>query len=366
MCNFGSRSRLAPHWFTKTTMPENETYEDTVYVTPSFGKYRGVLWIALCVFVCALNTLAIGLIIWQRKKTRVRSHWYIVSLAVADLLVGAVASISHTIYAFESRNNTRSAGINCVIATTFTWTFVLESLNHLMMISIDRMVSVVWPVKYRTYIQTSKVWWFIGLAWVLSVLEGLLSGLCAFFLSADNDSVNTNDVCTSKGLFTTKHQGFHIYIWIRFTLGFIGIVGSYTYLFMSHRSHVKNVSPLLASIRTSTELGSHEAANILRKRKENAAARQTWKLGRAVVIPILAVFALFFPRVIYHFVSSFGLEIFPPSFLNIANVMVLMNSAVNPCLYIKCIPGLKDGIVNMLSVFKRCCNKGRNRGADGL
>ncbi|XP_072050020.1 trace amine-associated receptor 6-like [Amphiura filiformis] len=350
-------------------MVENQTNENdsTISNVPSnedltvgFGVHQLSLWVVICPCIVVINICVISLICWQRKKKRIQCHLYIVSLAISDLLVGTAAFVSHVIFATQPHSEIRDAA-TCIIAGTFTWTFLLESLNHLTMVSVDRMVSVVWPLKYRVYIQTSAVWWVITLTWVLSLCEGALSGIIVFYVSLDFQSQNNaDDTCISGGFFDVKDRGFHLYTWIRFVVAYVGILGSYTYMILAHRKHVRLVVPasalhsLSGSIveSASRKSASTSAEEILRKRKADAAASKTWKLGRAVINPIIAVTVMLFPRMIYHFTQGFGLAILPTAYLNFSILMVALNSGVNPFLYSKCIPELKKMVVDALKSAK--------------
>ena len=243
------------------------------------------------------------------------------------------------------------------MATTFTWTFILESLNHLTIISIDRMVAVVYPFKYRVYSQTSAVNWFVGLTWCLSLLEGALSGVSVF--ARKHASFFTGDVllCSASAVFTNREHLFHLYTWIRFALAFVILLANYVLIVFSHRKHVKMVAPVLSiSAKTSGSLQKQEsiesnnssdsamaALYTLRKREGDAAAAKTWKLARFSLFAVLGVTLCFLPRMVYHFSESVGVVMnYPSTYHGFSFFMISLNSAINPFIYTNCVPELRQ------------------------
>ncbi|XP_070844148.1 trace amine-associated receptor 1-like [Chaetodon trifascialis] len=133
--------------------------------------------VLLYVFLCSLavvticgNLLVLISIIYF-KQLHTPTNFLILSLAVADLLVGVVAfpytmgfSVSSCLY---------SEHLFCKVLETFDITLNAASLLNLCCISIDRYYAVCHPLTYRTKINVHVVVMMILASWSVSVLVAI-------------------------------------------------------------------------------------------------------------------------------------------------------------------------------------------------
>ena len=123
--------------------------------------------IALVLFTCLAN-ITVMLCIYVEKNLRKANNLYVVSLAVADLMVGSLvmsAMITYTLYGYWPLGAAMCTGwvsldfICCTI-----------SMMHLCLIAHDRYQALVHPLKYRNPKRKQIIIIHISLAWIVSIL----------------------------------------------------------------------------------------------------------------------------------------------------------------------------------------------------
>ena len=106
-----------------------------------------------------------SVVVFLKQKLRKRSHFSLISLAIADLMVGALAVPLYVVVAgFQTDEKLLVVFFRCVdIFTGLLSIFTLAS------ISLERMHSVLWPLRHRAV--TSRFYLsVVGIPWVLAAL----------------------------------------------------------------------------------------------------------------------------------------------------------------------------------------------------
>ena len=83
--------------------------------------------------------------VFHRQRSRKRSYFLLISLAVADLMVGLFA-----IPLFITRRSTRHSHLRWLVSTSFDAFTGLTSIYTLAVISLERMFAIVCPLRHRT------------------------------------------------------------------------------------------------------------------------------------------------------------------------------------------------------------------------
>ena len=83
--------------------------------------------------------------VFNRQRSRKRSYFLLISLAVADLMVGLFA-----IPLFLTRRSTRHSHLRWLVSTSFDAFTGLTSIYTLAVISLERMFAIVCPLRHRT------------------------------------------------------------------------------------------------------------------------------------------------------------------------------------------------------------------------
>ena len=269
------------------------------------------IFIAECVAIVTVNLLSIILFV-KNKNLRTRSMYLVMSLTVADLLVGSLSGSVDSFYIqpfFFLSVKFFSLPLEVNIAFhVITVSFPLVSLTNIAVISLERFHATFRPFKHRlikrrVYVAT------IAVVWVFPIITSVIEGI---------------------ELFLMKH---HLYLWeSHCCLCLIVTFVSYTSILFKFR------------------FGAHPQRN-------RAAALRQRKLTVTLSITTVVSLLLWLPYSIFLFVDwstdtilNFlsGSEIirllFPLNFLLYAN------SLVNPILYTIKMPDFKRAL---LSLFRR-------------
>ncbi|XP_070844146.1 trace amine-associated receptor 1-like [Chaetodon trifascialis] len=139
-----------------------------------------VFLVSMCIVTICGNLLVVISIIYF-KQLHTSTNSLILSLAVADLLVGVVA-FPYTM-GFSVNLCLYSEHLFCKVLETFDITLSAVSLLNLCCISIDRYYAVCHPLTYRTKINVHVVVTMILLSWSVSLF--LATGLVMAGLNKD-------------------------------------------------------------------------------------------------------------------------------------------------------------------------------------
>uniref|UniRef100_W5MU08 G-protein coupled receptors family 1 profile domain-containing protein n=1 Tax=Lepisosteus oculatus TaxID=7918 RepID=W5MU08_LEPOC len=135
-------------------------YMDLIYM--SFE-----IWIA---FTCCLGN---ALVIWAVKlnhSLREPTFCFIVSLAVADFLVGAVAIPSAIFVNSEVETSFHGCLFICCIVMILTESSILS----LLAIAVDRYLHIKMPFRYRRIAAQKQSWLGVAVCWLISGILGLV------------------------------------------------------------------------------------------------------------------------------------------------------------------------------------------------
>ncbi|XP_077980189.1 cannabinoid receptor 1-like [Glandiceps talaboti] len=103
---------------------------------------------------------------------RTPSNSFIVSIAVADLLVGSIHIWNNSsIFGYDS-----SCNLSKVSATIFFVCF-LSSLIHLLLLAVDRFLAITRPYDYETMMRKRNVGIIISVAWFVALILGSLPAM---------------------------------------------------------------------------------------------------------------------------------------------------------------------------------------------
>ena len=102
--------------------------------------------------------------VFHRQRSRKRSYFLLISLAVADLMVGLFA-----IPLFITRRSTRHSHLRWLVSTSFDAFTGLTSIYTLAVISLERMFAIVCPLRHRTLTSRNYIY-AIAIPWMVAAV----------------------------------------------------------------------------------------------------------------------------------------------------------------------------------------------------
>ncbi|XP_047369055.1 dopamine D2-like receptor isoform X3 [Vespa velutina] len=168
----GSMNLSATGNCTSSIVSGNDTECDTAAVDEESNPSNW--WALILVIVPCLtlfgNVLVI-LAVVREKALQTVTNYFIVSLAVADLLV-AVLVMPFAVYVLVNSGSWSLPGFVCDFYIAMDVTCSTSSIFNLVAISIDRYIAVTQPIKYAKHRNNRRVWLTILLVWAISAAIG--------------------------------------------------------------------------------------------------------------------------------------------------------------------------------------------------
>lgn len=129
-----------------------------------------IFWILLdCFLFVAIvlgNVLTILAITWARRLRNVASNYFILNLAVSDLMVGVTLPYHLAFYVDSTLHHNKSVCISRFVMFSIACG---GSIYNLIVIAIDRYVAIVHPLSYNAYATKRRVLLIIVIAWICTM-----------------------------------------------------------------------------------------------------------------------------------------------------------------------------------------------------
>ena len=279
-------------------------------------KGWNILWELCFGLLAALIVVGNSLTIWifLKQKFRKRAHFLLISLAVADLLVGLlsvplfiIANLDISVYISVWRR--RSANVYVDIFTGLTSVFTLA------VISLERMYAVGWPLRHRT-LRMRAYKFAIVTPWILAAIVTSMRVLY------DNDLI---------GL-----KGYQVFISVSLAAPTLVICSAYCVIWWKRKTRMDN---------------------------QNQQIQRETKLAKTLFLITGASLLTWLPFQILHIwpllvltIHSFAFGIF-----YVIKLLHFSNSLVNVIIYPFRISEFKGALLKMLRGFVTACSRKTNR-----
>ena len=294
------------------------------------------------------GNIFVMIIVYKRRDLRKTINYFIVNMAVSDLLFPLVAIPDQVTQLVTESSNWRVSGILgatfCKLYIFTSSVSVFVSVQSLMWIAIDRFVAVVFPIKLGLI--SSKI------RTIAIVSSWILAGVFNFplLVSSELTEYGNNTLCglVNKESFFLNKGAFQGYYWLHVTIQFLAPLFVITVLYITIVIFLKRRSKAFT--------------NVVQNERQRSARKRRQATKMAVVILVL-----FYICVIPYTLLSFRKYLRPScaflrSFLFIAVFMFFLSSVVNPIICLSFVESYRRGLKSMVCCFCRMQdNKRANR-----
>ncbi|XP_055056541.1 adenosine receptor A2b [Misgurnus anguillicaudatus] len=298
------------------------------------------LYIAIELVIAVLSIIGNVLVCWAvaiNSTLKNATNYFLVSLAVADILVGCLAIP----FAITISIGLRSDFYGCLFLACFVLVLTQSSIFSLLAVAIDRYLAVKIPLRYKELVTGKRARKIITILWILSFIIGLIPFVgwnrretsCCGNESHSAQTANVSDTAVAEtGFLQSCHlecffenvvdMSYMVYF------NFFGCVlppllimlGIYAKIFTVARQQLRQIE-----LKCSVSSGDNQHRGLLQR--EIRAAK--------LLSIIVGLFALcWLPVHILNCLTLFYRELEKPSFvMNIAILLSHANSAINPIIY---------------------------------
>ena len=186
----------------------------------------------LSITTVAGNGIVIYLIV-TKHQLHTTANWFILSLAIADLFLGSSFFLTDNlsdVFSDPTRNYIIWYAIGSFLSAA--------SATNLCLLTLDRYIAIVKPLKYVTFMTTRRVVLLISTAWLASFLPHFVLFLRFVVFTTPNEDPNE------------RLKGFMIFDCVVFeTLPIVILPFATGHLFLVARRHSRQMAVLVAQLR---------------------------------------------------------------------------------------------------------------------
>ena len=253
--------------------------------------------------VCG-NSVVIYLII-TRRTLHVRANWFILSLSLADLLIGLVVIPTYITYTFW-----KPPSLNITALLTFYNLILYVSVGNLCVMTADRYLAITRPLKYYTVMTRLKVMVMIFIAWTIPTAISLFPVL--WKLSGNE-----------KRYTASRVFGGLVIICFEIIPCFMMLL-VYFHLFLITRAHSRQIAA-----QESVKL-RYSGRNIQTQRRQGSRERSNLKVFASVALLFIFCWLLSAYR---GFCDMFNLCTVTVEFVLVSRILLFLNSSINVVVY---------------------------------
>ncbi|XP_076124885.1 adenosine receptor A1-like [Alosa pseudoharengus] len=301
------------------------------------AKHIEVLYTVLEVLIavaCCLGNLLVIWTVWTCGAMRRQPTFcFIISLAVADFLVGAVA----VPMAVLVDGRVRTSFFGCVTLCSVVVILPLASIHSLMAIALDRFLRVYIPHRYKGVVTQFHSWSIVGVCWFSAGILGFIPMFGWYrhdtleYMEASNSTTIT---CTFLAVIPMPYIVNFIFLTCLLPPMLLMMV-LYFYIFRRIHQQLRGHG-----------LGGSESRSRSYYQKER-------KLTRSLAV-ILALFAVSWLPLHFMNITSFYGTLVPHQAFYVGILLSHANSAVNPVVYAWKIRKIKSAFKMLWSRYLLC------------
>lgn len=279
----------------------------------------------LIAFIAVVGNLTVIILIFKRRRLHVMTNYFVVSLAAADFLVGLFLPTFLIACAFWS---------GCEITTynMFFNLFTLASIANLFVMTVDRYLFIVHPLRYQTSAASCRLLAAMSASWIIPTL---LSFSPLFWKFSSSEKVKNTAIKVHAFIVITAFE----------LVPTVVMPAMYAHIFHTARKHARQVaaqrkqvqfndtcSQVLSERNTRLELTTAMGKKVSLQRNERE--RRPDSSSIAVLGAVIGFFVLCWSfDTVISFCSKLELCVINESLFRVSDLMIFLNSAINPLVY---------------------------------
>ena len=286
----------------------------------------------LSIITVAGNGIVIYLIV-TRHRLHTTANWFILSLAIADLILGLSYFLTSSL-----SNVLSSPTRNYIIWYAIVSFLAAASATNLCLLTLDRYIAIVKPLKYVTFMTTRRVVLLISTAWLASFLPHFVLFLRFVVFTTPNENPNE------------RLKVFMIFDCVVFeTLPIVILPFATGHLFLVARRHWRQTAVLMAQLRFNQRIQDNNKT--FARNRETSAAKM-------IAIAVTVFVICYVNELCYTFLYQLPDRKTQPNevFFYMMELLYIINSAVNPVVYAFFKKDIKKTLRNMFH-----CTRGTNQ-----
>ncbi|XP_015214349.2 trace amine-associated receptor 13c-like [Lepisosteus oculatus] len=265
------------------------------------------------VILTLCGNLIVIISITHFKQLHTPTNMLVLSLAVADLLVGVFVMPFDMVKLIESCWYFGS--FICSFRTAFSFCLTSVSISSLIFIAIDRYFAVFNPFLYSTKITLNIALFCIVLSW----LSSLCYNLSLFFFNGNNDSEKLN-ACFGDCFILINATWGIIDLLVTFIIPCCVMIILYARIFLVAKKQAQAINSITNQITFTNGI------NRISKKSE-------WKAAKTLGIVVFVFLFCWIPYYVFIVIDGFATFTVPLIVSNSLTWLVYCNSCINPIIY---------------------------------
>ncbi|XP_020909843.1 adenosine receptor A3 isoform X2 [Exaiptasia diaphana] len=281
--------------------------------TPQPVQESPVWYWVVSLLISIVTSIGNGIVMYliiSRPSLHLTNNYFILSLAVADIMTGVF--VIPSTYIFEVL---KIYDLRFDVVLVFINTFFFASVFNVCALTLDRYISIVIPLKYFLYMNNKRVISIIALAWIIPFI------IAGIYLILKYYAPEANRV----------YEPLQIFICVIVPIILMLII--YVRIYIIARRLSKQTSQTTNQLRfnDANANGTTEDTVIMKKERRERRNREG---SVAVLGAVIILFALCWLVPVYNTICQI-FQVCPFSFISIkvANILLHLNSSINPIVY---------------------------------
>ena len=277
--------------------------------------------------ISVFGNILVMLAVYTNRRLRTTSNYLLVALAVPDFFQGAVSLPLRLVEVLKTEYDHKSF---CRASIHVSTLFGGASNFHILLIALERFISICWPYLYCSCVTTKRALLGVGVAWLSMVIFSLLPAM-GWGAREPEDSVA---FCRFPAFLTHEYISF-LFIFVH-VIPIITVTFLNVFILRARLHHVKRIGTQVAASNYNcrTEGNSEsdpEPVEDIRKGKAEAARQR--KATRIVAAVVGSFILLVVPIIIIDIVEMLRGTVVPVPVVKTTVLMIYANHCMNVLVY---------------------------------